>query len=215
MNFKGAIFDLDGTLVDSLEDLADSMNKVLLDNNLPTHSLTTYKSFIGKGILNLVRVSLPETIQDEKTIMSYYNQMIEVYSDNCTVKTRPYDGIIDLIKELKEREVKLAVFSNKADEFTKKIVQTLMPDYFDMIVGLTIEAHKKPDPTGALKISEYFNIKPENIIYIGDTDVDMQTAQNANMYSVGALWGFRTKEELMDSGAKNVIVHPMDLIKLL
>lgn len=215
MNFKGVIFDLDGTLVDSLEDLADSMNKMLQDNHLPTHSLTAYKFFIGKGILNLVRRALPETIQDEKAIMSYYNQMLEIYNENCIVKTRPYEGIMDLINELQSREIKLAVFSNKADDFTKKIVQTLMPGYFGMVTGLTIEAHRKPDPTGALKISEYFDMKPEDIIYIGDSDVDMQTARNAKMYAVGALWGFRTKEELMESGAKNVIAHPMDLLTLL
>lgn len=215
MNFKGVIFDLDGTLVNSLEDLADSMNSVLLDYHFPTHSLDAYKSFIGNGILNLVRVSLPETVQDEQIIMSCYNRMIDIYSNNCTIKTKPYDGIIFLLNELKSRKMKLSVFSNKADEFTKKIVQSLMPDYFDVIMGLKSEAHKKPNPLGALQISENLGISPENMVYIGDTGIDMQTAQNAKMYGVGALWGFRTREELITNGAKKTLNHPMDLIKFL
>lgn len=215
MNFKGAIFDLDGTLVNSLEDLADSMNSVLSDYHFPTHSLIAYKSFIGSGILNLVRVSLPETVKDEQTIRSYYNQMMDIYSNNCTAKTKPYDGIIFLLNELKSRKMKLSVLSNKSDEFTKKIVQELMPDYFDVVMGLKSEAHKKPNPLGALQISEDLGISPENMIYIGDTGIDMQTAQNAKMYGVGVLWGFRTEEELIINGAKKVLNHPMDLIKFL
>lgn len=212
---RGIIFDLDGTLVNSIEDLASSMNNVLETRNYPTHSLADYKIFVGRGILSLVRTALPETAKDEETVKSCYKQMVEIYRNNCIVKTAPYDGIIELLNELKSRKIKLSVFSNKADELTKKIVETLMPGYFEFVVGLTDEALKKPNPTVALQISEKMRIDPENILYIGDTGVDMQTAINANMYPIGVLWGFRTKDELVTNCAKTLLEHPMDLIKIL
>ena len=215
MKFKGVIFDLDGTLVNSLQDIADSMNIVLKSYNYPTHSYEEHQSFIGSGIRSLVSKSLPLTHNDEKQIDSCFNSMIEVYRDNCTHKTKPYDGIIELLDNLNSRNIKLSVLSNKADEFTKKITHALFPNYFDPIVGLTIEAHKKPNPFGAVKISKTLGIKPEEIIYIGDTGIDMQTANNANMFAVGVSWGFRPKEELASNGAKFILSNPMDLIQIL
>jgi len=215
MNFKGVIFDLDGTLVNSLEDLADSMNSVLLKFKYPVHDLNTYKALIGNGIRNLVRDALPGSNRDEKTIAGCYNLMMKVYENNCVNKTKPYDGVMDLLSELKLRKMTLSVFSNKADEFTKKIVQALMPNYFDIISGLWTEKHKKPNPFGALQISEKLAIRPESMVYLGDTSVDMQTAKNAGMYGVGALWGFRTREELIAGGAKRIIDNPIDLLNFL
>jgi len=215
MKFKGVIFDLDGTLVNSIEDLADSMNRVLLNHHFPTHSIDAYKTFLGKGILNLVHVSIPETDQDEQTVNTCFTQMIDTYRNNCTIKTKPYDGIIDLLDELKSRKIKLNVLSNKADKFTKEIVQKLLPDYFDIVTGLTTEETKKPNPKIALQMSTKMGINTENILFIGDTGIDMQTSSNANMHGVGVLWGFREKEELINSGAKSIISHPMELINLI
>lgn len=215
MNFKGVIFDLDGTLVNSLEDIANAMNSVLSHYNFPTHTLADYKSYTGKGILNLVQVALPKIARDEKTVTLCRHQFLDIYSDNCTIKTKPYNGIIELLDELKARQLKLAVFSNKADHFTKKIVEALLPNYFSIVKGLKIEAHKKPNPLVALQICEQLNIKPQEAIYVGDTNIDMQTATNANMHGVGVLWGFRTKKELITSGAKQTLEHPIDLIKSL
>jgi len=216
MNFKGVIFDLDGTLVNSLEDIADSMNKILQNHNFPTHSIKTYKHFIGNGIRNLVYKTLPEANRDEITINECYNLMFAVYRENAVNKTKPYHGIRKLLDELVSRNMKLAVFSNKADEFTKNIVLTLLPEWnFEAIVGLSIEAHKKPNPYVPLQISEKFGLKPEEILYVGDSGVDMQTANNAGMLSVGALWGFRTKEELTSNGARYLLNTPLDLIRIL
>jgi len=215
MNFKGVIFDLDGTLINSLEDLADSMNSVLQKFNYPIHPLQAYKHFIGNGIRNLVYKTLPEANRDEATIYECYNLMIEVYRNNAVNKTKLYDGICELLDELVSRKMKLAVFSNKADEFTKLIVQALLPKWnFEAIVGFSIEEYKKPNPFVAIQISEKFGISPEDIIYVGDSGVDMQTANNAGMYAVGALWGFRTKEELKSNGAKYLLNNPLDLIKI-
>lgn len=215
MNFKAVIFDLDGTLVNSLQDIADSMNIVLKSYNFPTHSYKKHQSFIGSGIRSLVSKSLPVTHNNEKQIDSCFNAMIEVYRDHCTHKTKPYDGIIELLDNLKSRDIKISVLSNKADEFTKKITHALFPNYFDPVIGLSIEAHKKPNPFGAVEISKTLRLKPEEIIYIGDTGIDMQTANNANMFAIGVLWGFRPKEELILNGAKYLLSNPLDLIKII
>ena len=216
MRFKGVIFDLDGTLVNSLEDLADSMNFVLQNYNFPTHDIQTYKHLIGNGIRNLVQESLPKSNNDDELIIKCFDSMIKVYRDNCINKTKPYEGIIDLLDELALRNIKLAVFSNKADELTKKIVLALLPNRkFEVIIGLSDEAYRKPNPHGAQLISEILGVHPDNIIYVGDSGIDMQTANNAGMYAVGALWGFRTKEELTSNGAKYLLNHPLDLIQIL
>jgi phosphoglycolate phosphatase len=215
MKLKGVIFDLDGTLVNSLKDIADAMNSVLQDLNYPTHSYDAYQYFIGSGLRNLVSKSLPETHNDEKSIESCYLLMIEEYRDTCTRKTTSYEGIIELLDHLLLHNIKLSVFSNKSDELTKKIAGALFPNYFDFVVGLTTESLKKPNPSEALAISKNMGLKPEEIIFVGDSGIDMQTATNANMFAVGVSWGYRPKEELIANGAKQVINHPSDLIQIL
>ncbi|HPT20377.1 MAG TPA: HAD family hydrolase [Bacteroidales bacterium] len=216
MKFKGAIFDLDGTLVNSLEDLADSMNAVLKSNNFPVHDLSSYKYFVGNGLRNLVYKTLPEDSRTEETVNICYDSMVSGYRENCINKTQPYDGITDLLDELASRGIKLAVFSNKADELTKKIVQTLLPNCnFEVVSGLLNEEYKKPNPAGALKICETFGLQPADVVYIGDTGTDMKTSVNAGTYPAGALWGFRTKEELIANGAKQLLNHPLDLLQIL
>jgi phosphoglycolate phosphatase len=215
MKFKGVIFDLDGTLVNSLEDIADAMNSVLQDLNYPTHSYDDYQYFIGSGLRNLVSKSLPKTHNDEKSIESCYRLMIEEYRDACTHKTTSYEGIIELLDYLISNNIKMSVFSNKSDELTKKITAAMFSNYFDSAVGLTTESLKKPNPTEALVISKSMGLKPEEIIFVGDSGIDMQTATNANMFAVGVSWGYRPKEELIENGAKQVLNHPLDLIQIL
>ncbi|MDR3626210.1 MAG: HAD family hydrolase [Ignavibacteriaceae bacterium] len=214
MKCEGVIFDLDGTLVNSLEDLADSMNKVLSEKGYPVHSYEPYKYFVGNGIRNLVVQALPESARTEEIISACYDIMIKYYGEYCLVKTRLYDGIAELIKTLKEKNIKLAVLSNKADELTKQIIGKLLNSSdFEIILGAKPGLLSKPDTTGALLISKHFGIPPENIFYLGDTKVDMITANKAGMFAVGVLWGFRTKEELLENGAKEIISHPSDLFK--
>ena len=215
MKIKGVIFDLDGTLVNSLHDIADSMNIVLQSYNYPTHSDEEYKNFIGSGIRSLVSKSLPVAHNNEKLIDNCFNLMIEVYRDNCTRKTKPYNGIIELLDILISKKIKLSVLSNKSDEFTKKITFSLFPNFFDPVIGLSVEKLKKPNPFSAVEISKKWGIKAEEIIYIGDTGIDMQTANNAGMFAVGVLWGFRPKEELISNGAKYLLSNPLDLIQIL
>ena len=216
MKFKGVIFDLDGTLVDSLEDIADSMNKILQRYDFPSHELSAYKYFIGNGIKNLVQEALPAAITDEESILKYFSLMMEEYRKNCTNKTQLYDGIEELLKELTSREMKLAVLSNKVDELTKKVVLTKVSNWnFEAVIGTSSEIPRKPNPFGALLVCRQLGISPENIIYVGDTSVDMQAANNAGAYAAGALWGYRTKEELVSNGAQYLLTHPLDLINIL
>ncbi|MFV8391938.1 HAD family hydrolase [Flavobacterium sp. LB2P6] len=215
MKFKGIIFDLDGTLVNSLEDIADAMNSVLKGLNFPTHNYDAYQYFIGSGLRNLVTKALPATHNEETQIDQCYHLMVDVYRDNCTHKTKAYDGIFELLDELKSRNIKLSVFSNKADDLTKEITAALFPDYFDPIVGLTTESLKKPNPFKTVEISKHFGLKAEEIIFIGDSGIDMQTATNANMYAVGVSWGYRPEAELLSNGAKHVLNQPADLMAIL
>ncbi|WP_307291823.1 HAD family hydrolase [Flavobacterium sp. SORGH_AS_0622] len=215
MKFKGIIFDLDGTLVNSLEDISDAMNTVLTGLNYPTHTYDTYQYFIGSGLRNLVSKALPASNNSEEQIENCFDCMIDTYREVCTIKTKPYEGIVELLDNLASQNIKLAVFSNKADELTKKIAAEIFPDYFDAAVGLSTEELKKPNPFEALEISKNWNLKPEEILFVGDSDIDMQTAVNATMFPVGVSWGYRIEDELIASGAKVVIHNPSDLIQLL
>ncbi|MBS7252956.1 HAD family hydrolase [Flavobacterium branchiicola] len=215
MKFKGIIFDLDGTLVNSLEDISDAMNKVLESLNFPTHTYDTYQYFIGSGLRNLVSKALPATNNSDEQIDICFECMINEYREMCTLKTKPYDGIVELLEKLTSQNIKMAVFSNKADELTKKIASEIFPNHFDAAVGLSTEALKKPNPFEALEIGKKWNLKPEEILFVGDSDIDMQTAVNANMFPVGVTWGYRTEEELKNSGAKLVVNTASELIEIL
>jgi phosphoglycolate phosphatase len=216
MNFKGIIFDLDGTLADTLDDIANSMNRVLQQSGYPVHPIADYKYLIGRGLENLVASSLPGKFRLPSIISSSLASLIEDYRDNCLVHTHLYPGIEALLFRLQDMGLKLAVFSNKADDLTRIIVQSLMPGIrFRKIVGARPDYPKKPDPSGARLISDYLKITPEQMIYVGDSDVDMLTARGAGMLAVGVLWGFRTKEELLANGADHLLSDPFELMLLL
>ncbi len=215
MKYKGIIFDLDGTLVNSLEDIANAMNTVLQNLGFPAHSYDDYQYFIGSGLRNLVSKSLPSSHNNENQIENCFQLMLSIYSENCTIQTKQYEGIPELFEYLISKNIKLCVFSNKADLLTKKVVATLFPDYFEEVIGLSIESLKKPNPFEALEISKRLGLKPEEMIFVGDSGIDMQTANNANMLAVGVIWGYRPEEELIANGAKYILNHPLDLIPIL
>ena len=201
--FDGIIFDLDGTLVDTLADLADAMNRVLNGERAPVHSNATYKLLIGKGIRNLVGEALPPEKRSAETIARCYERMIADYGEHCLVKTRKYDGVAELVSGLHAAGVKQAVFSNKSDELTRQIVESLFdPGDFDAVMGARPGAPLKPDPTVALFISDRLGVASGRMIFLGDSGIDMLTAGAAGMIAVGAAWGFRTKAELVESGAR-------------
>ncbi|KLU66670.1 phosphoglycolate phosphatase [Desulfosporosinus acididurans] len=216
MTYKAVIFDLDGTLVNSLEDIADSMNLVLKTLDMKVHNLEDYKYFIGNGIRNLVSRALPEQSREETFITECFDLMMKEYRERCLEKTRPYEGIPELLDELTRRKLKLCVLSNKVDELTQKVVSALLANWkFEVVLGPREDIPRKPDPTGAFYISKQLNIPQAEIIYLGDSGVDMQTAATAKMYAVGALWGYRRREELSQNGAQSLINHPLEFLELL
>lgn len=214
--FKAILFDLDGTLVDSLQDIADSMNRVLTKKGLPTHPIDSYRYFVGNGLRVLVGRSLPQELRTEAFTQSLFLDLLEDYEQNCLKKTSLYDGIPDLLDKLVEKSLKMAILSNKADGFTKTIASNLLSNWpFSVVVGAREGIPRKPDPTAALEISQILQIPTADFLYVGDTSVDMRTALAAGMYPVGVSWGFRKRDELLEHGAKIVIDKPGELLDLI
>lgn len=213
MKFPAAIFDLDGTLLDTLDDIADSMNATLEKMGFPGHKTNAYKYLTGDGMRALAERSLPEAAREEAAIAACIQVFRSEYADRCGTKTRPYPGITGLLSKLGRRGVKLSVLSNKLDEFSRQAVRDFLPGFdFSFIIGAKPDLAPKPDPSGALLIAGQLRIPPDRIIYLGDTGVDMMTAVGAGMFPVGALWGFRDEKELLENGARAVIRSPGELL---
>jgi len=215
--FRAVTMDLDGTLLDTLEDLADSMNSALRDFGFPVHELAEYRQFVGEGMENLVRRSLPSpAAADPHVVSRCFELMRRAYDHNWNAKTRPYPGIPELLDSLTALGLKMAVLSNKPDEFTQKAVAGLLSAWrFEAVIGDRPPMPRKPDPFAALEIANRLGVEPGRFLYLGDTAIDMKTANAAGMYAVGVLWGFRDAEELISSGAKKLIAKPADLLELL
>ena len=215
MEFDGVIFDLDGTLVDTLEDIGDAMDRVLAREGAPGHTYGEYRYLIGHGIRNLVTEALPAELRSDERVARCYERMIDDYGANSLVKTRPYEGVPELVRGLRAGGVPLAIHSNKSDALTHDIVAALLdPEDFVAVHGARPDAPLKPDPAVALAIAARFGLPPARVVYLGDSLVDMRTATAAGMLPVGAAWGFRTREELVESGAAVVIDAPLDLLEL-
>jgi phosphoglycolate phosphatase len=216
-DFQAIILDVDGTLLDTLRDLADSMNSTLRHFGFPVHKLEKYKYFVGDGLENLVRRSLPDSAKTDPGLISRCIEMMQqIYERNWNVKSRPYPGIPELLDALTARGLKMAVLSNKPHELTQKAIEGLLPAWrFEVVMGERPPVPRKPDPSSALEIANRLGVEPARFLYLGDTATDMKTANAAAMYAVGALWGFRNAEELIESGAKKLIAKPAELLELL
>lgn len=216
MPYQAVLFDLDGTLLDTLADLGNAMNRVLAAQGLPGHPLEAYRYFVGEGARLLVTRSLPENRRDAATIAACLAAFQADYDQNWQVETKPYPGIPEMLDALTARGLKLAVLSNKPHDFTRRCVHELLPRWtFNPVFGLRETVPRKPDPAGALEIAACLNIPPANFLYLGDTAIDMQTARAAGMFPVGALWGFRSAEELAESGAEVLLEEPVGLLGVL
>jgi phosphoglycolate phosphatase len=215
MSWKGVIFDLDGTLLDTREDIADAMNRVLADLGFPTHPYDSYNYYVGDGAATLVRRALPPEKQDDATLRECLARFLADYGVNWNIKTKPYNGIAEMLSGLQDLGTKLAVLTNKPAPTAARCVEEYLPRWrFDAVLGQTDGLPKKPDPTGALQIAEQLALGPAEILYLGDTATDMETAIRAGMYPVGALWGFRPRRELLESGARALVQVPGDLLTL-
>jgi len=216
MTYNAIIFDLDGTLLNTLDDLGNAFNRVLERNDLPTHSIDSYRYFIGEGAAVLTERALPVQLRNEILIQKYLKEFLADYSENYFIDTKPYDGIHDLLEELAKSEIKTAVFSNKPQEATDRCVERFFHAHrFQAVFGINNSIPRKPNPAGALKISELFRIPASEFIFLGDTAIDMTTALNAGMMPIGAAWGFRSERELVDSGAQKIIKRPKELLEFL
>lgn len=210
-NFRAAIFDLDGTLADTLADIAAAMNHALAALAMPTHDLEAYRRFVGEGVEQLATRALPTGRQEFRPEL--IERYIARYGDVLLDKSRPYDGIPELLDELDKRGVPLAVLSNKPDPSTQRVVAGLFPPgRFASVVGRRADMPRKPDPRGALAIAGAVGIAPAEFAFVGDTAIDMNTAVAAGMFPVGAAWGFRP-EELKPNGARLVAARPADVLK--
>lgn len=211
--FNAIVFDLDGTLIDSIEDLADSMNTVLEGLGYPVHETESYKYMVGDGVRYLVERALPDTEHDEATIELCTSKFKEEYASGWATKTHPYEGIPDLLEGLEARQVRMNILSNKIDRFTKLTVSRFFARYmFDCVMGALPSVPQKPDPAGALMIASKLGIPPQEFLFLGDTKTDMKTAVAAGMFPVGALWGFRSEKELRDSGASELVAYPSEFL---
>lgn len=213
MQYDAVIFDLDGTLLDSLADLADATNYALRSYECPEHELDAYRYFVGDGVVKLISRALPGNRQE--LLEDVLACQREYYTAHCMDKTAPYPGIMDMLHALQNAAVPVAVLSNKPDDFTRLMVERIIPDVsFAVVQGHRQPFAPKPDPGSALNVAEQLDVAPDRIAYVGDTATDMRTAVGAGMYPVGVLWGFRDEKELQDNGASVIIAEPRELLQV-
>ncbi|MBQ7515617.1 MAG: HAD family hydrolase [Schwartzia sp.] len=212
MVYRAVVFDLDGTLVDSLADLAASGNELLSSLGQTTHPADAYRYFVGNGSRKLVERLLPDAgpEETERALATYK----EIYARRLLEHTRPYDGIPELLAALRARGVKLAVCTNKHQTAAEAVLGKLFAaGTFDAFTGDRPSVPPKPDPANALYVMERLGIRPEETAYLGDTAVDMETAVRSGALPVGVLWGFRPREELTASGARVLLEKPLELLE--
>lgn len=211
---KGIIFDLDGTTINTLNELYISINQTLKDYGYPTKTMDEVRLGVGRGFRKLVEKVVPEKLDEEKTAEIGRNYQ-RSYTENY-LKSTVYPGMPELLKELQDRGILLAVNSNKSDRFTKDLIAKNYPDIrFVAVYGGRDGIPLKPDPTTAREIADLMGLKTGEILYVGDSDVDMYTGKNAGMKTAGCLWGFRDRETLNEAGADCILEKPEDLLKLL
>jgi len=216
-SFELVIFDLDGTLLDTIEDLGDSVNEVLKARKLPEHSYRDYRSFIGDGMEMLIRRALPaELASDIGLVAEVLDDYQAAYGRNWNKKSRPYEGITECLEQLSQKGLPFAVLSNKPDHFTRLCVSELLPGVdFVVVYGDRVGIARKPDPAGALAIAGQVGVAPEQTVFVGDSNVDITTAVQAGMLPVGVLWGFRGEDELRAAGALHLVSKPHEIVGLI
>ena len=213
MSIKAAIFDLDGTLLNTYEDLANAVNFALRKKSFPEHEAECYKMFAGNGTNMMIKRALPEEFRNDQTVEELKPFYLEYYNKHTGEKTRPYDGIIELIDKLKSKGIKLAVASNKIDCMVKQVVEEYFNGYFDFATGQKEGKRCKPHPDMVLEAIEALGVSKDEVIYSGDSGVDAETGKNAGIFTVGVLWGFRDADELKKGGVDVLIEHPSELLK--
>ncbi len=214
--FQAIIFDLDGTLLDTLADIGDSVNLMLAEYGFPGHTTDDYRRFIGNGIRMLVTRAMPIAGRSEEIVDACVRRARELYWENWNRKTRPYEGITELLDHLKTKGLPLAVLSNKPHDFTVRYVKTYFDQWdFKVVMGQSDHFPVKPDPASALDIARQMGLSPETFLFVGDSAVDMKTAGAAGMHAVGVSWGFKGPKELRENGCRTLVDHPLEILPLL
>ncbi len=209
------IFDLDGTLLNTIGDLAAACDEVLKRHNLPTYSYDEYASFVGNGVMRLVERAIPEELRTEEFVAELRGEFVEYYFENIDQHTTPYPDIMWMLRELKKRGIAMAVASNKFQRGTEKLVAHFFPEiHFEMVLGQRAGVALKPNPQIVRDICQFTSFTPDKILYVGDSGVDMETAAAAGVESVGVEWGFRSREELVESGANHIITSPREIVSM-
>lgn len=210
------IFDLDGTLINSIFDLADAVNDSLIEFGYPTHDVSQYYYFVGNGTLKLCERALPQDKRSEQDIQRLHTAFSKKYDDYCLNKTKPYDGVLQVLDVIKSKGIKCAVASNKTDEFVSYIVSSIFPkNTFDLVVGKKEGVPTKPNPQILHNIIDDMGFEKDDCIMVGDSDVDVITAHNEGIKCVGCAWGFRGEEELSCAGADYIAFEPKDILNYL
>lgn len=213
---KLVIFDLDGTLLDTIGDLAASCDAVLAMHSLPRHTYNEYRMMVGRGILRLVEAAIPEHLRTAEFVETVRADFVKYYLEHIDEHTLPYDGITDLLQQLAASGIAVAVASNKFQAGTEKLVRRFFPDIpFAAVLGQRPPVPLKPDPHIDLEIMAAAGVRPAECLHVGDSGIDMLTARAAGIRSVGVTWGFRTREELVENGADAIIDRPSELSAIL
>ncbi len=212
MKFDGVIFDLDGTLCDTLSDIHVSVNRALSKNGYPERAFAHTAQGINRGSRFLIAHALPEGA-GEDVVTSVLSQYMGIYAEHLCDTTRPYPGIPELLSSLKLRGARLAILSNKPDALVKRLSEHCFPGVFDVSVGQG-KYLVKPSPEGPLAIAERLGFVPERVLFVGDSDVDMITAHNAGMRAVGVSWGYRAVSVLEGAGADEIVSAPDEILKI-
>lgn len=208
------IFDLDGTLLNTLADLCSAVNAALRLRGLPPRSIEEVRQFVGNGVRNLMRRALPAGT-DETEIDAALADFKQYYLAHICDSTIPYDGIPELLSSLRTRGIRIGVLSNKVDDASQQLIRHFFPGQTDVVFGEHEGVPRKPDPTSCKLVMTQLGVKPEEVLYVGDSGVDMQTAVHAGLTAVGVTWGFRDQEELIQNGADFLADTPAQILELL
>lgn len=214
MKYEAILYDMDGTVLDTLDDLTDSVNYALKQFDFPPVSPQRLAGFLGNGAIQLIIRSCPPGT-DEETIQKMYDIYTPWYGEHCSVKTAPYEGIIELMQKLRNMGVKQAVISNKPDIAVKPLAEQYFPGLLELAVGDSSAVRRKPAPDTVFAAAREMNVPLERCVYIGDTEVDVETARNAGIDGIAVTWGFRTPEELIAAGATTLVNNTEELFAAL
>ncbi len=214
-NIKAVLFDLDGTINNTVNDIAASGNYALAKHGFPTHPADSFKLFAGSGTYIMLQRAMPEEHKNDGSVELIIDDYLAHYSVHSMDTTAPYDGIRELIDEIKSRGYKMAVVTNKPDAVAKQLLSDMFPGKFDVVIGQMDGMPVKPDPAMPLLAMKELGVTAEECVFVGDSGVDIETGKNSGAYPIGVLWGFRGREELLASGSKELIEKPCELLDIL